>query len=197
MNTIGRPPAPRRRRAAPRTVTAVLVIGTGALLGRLGMNALAADGPGDARWYDLVPPASFQGLTLQESGPRVDAVREDPGLREPGTEPVAAVYADQEGTARLVVSGVAGAFADRDPGAELAKAVRAMGVDGAVAQRPGTPAGGAMSCGTRAAGVLCVWADHSSLVTVTVPVGSGPVTIGALAERTRALRTAMEVPAWS
>ncbi|MDK9496974.1 hypothetical protein QEZ40_001617 [Streptomyces katrae] len=89
---------------------------TGAFLGRPASAFL--DGPDDAGRYRLVPPASFQGLVLQESGPRVDAIK------------------------------------------------HAMGVDGAVTRDSGTPAGGAMRCGT-------------------------------LADRTRALRAAMEVPARS
>ncbi|WP_330261837.1 hypothetical protein [Streptomyces sp. NBC_00539] len=56
-----------------------------------------------------------------------------------------------------------------------------------------------MSCGTVHvdAGALpvCMWADHSSLVTVTVPVENEPVAIAALAEQTRALRGVMEVRA--
>ncbi|MFE2149419.1 hypothetical protein ACFXAO_05240 [Streptomyces lavendulae] len=110
----------------------------------------------------------------------------------------AVVYADQGGTARLVVSGVSGAFTDEDPGAELTESLHAMGVNGATTQDSGTPAGGSMRCGTLTTGAgpltLCMWADHSSLVTVTVPVENEPVTFEALAGHTRALRAAMEVP---
>ncbi|EFL15113.1 hypothetical protein [Streptomyces sp. C] len=194
------PPAPRKRRLALRVTGTVLAIGAGAFLGRLAMTAFLS-GPDDAGWYRLAPPASFQGLVLQESGPRVDAIKQGQGARKPGTDPVAVVYADQAGAAQLVVSGVAGAFGNGDPEHELTRGLHAMGVEGAVTQDSGTPAGGAMRCGTLAAAgtpvTLCMWADHSSLVTVTVPVENGPVTIEALADRTRALRKAMEVPARS
>ncbi|GAA0283182.1 hypothetical protein GCM10010302_21350 [Streptomyces polychromogenes] len=100
-----------------------------------------------------------------------------------------------------MVSGAAGTFTDDDPGAVLTRGLHDMGVDGAVTQDSGTPAGGAMRCGTLASGAgpvtLCMWADHSSLVTVTVPVENRPPTLEALAGQARALRAAMEVPAGS
>ncbi|MFD8023347.1 hypothetical protein ACFV6G_23330 [Streptomyces lavendulae] len=191
------PQAPRKRRPVLRTVVTVLVVGAGVFFGRTAVNA-ALGSPDDSGRYRLTPPATFQGLTLQDSGPRVDAIKEGQGARKPGTEPVAVVYADQGGTARLVVSGVSGAFTDGDPGAELTESLHAMGVNGATTQDSGTPAGGSMRCGTLTTGAgpltLCTWADHSSLVTVTVPVENEPVTFEALAGHTRALRAAMEVP---
>ncbi|WP_371678550.1 hypothetical protein [Streptomyces sp. NBC_01276] len=205
MNEIVQPPlpyqpvpqAPRKRRLVLRTVVTVLAVGAGVFLGRLAVNAVLG-GPDDAGRYELVPPASFQGLTLQDSGPRVDAIKEGQGARKPGTDPVAVVYADRTGAAQLVVSGASGAFTDEDPGAELTKNLHSMGVNGATTQDSGTPAGGAMRCGTLTTGAgpltLCTWADHSSLVTVTVPVENKPVTLEALAAQTRALRAAMEVP---
>lgn len=191
------PSAPPKRRLVLRTVITVLAVGSGVFLGKLAVGSLLG-GPEDAGRYKLVPPASFQGLTLQDSGPRVDAIRLGQGVAKKGTAPVAVVYADQAGTAQLVVSGASGAFTDEDPGAELVKNFHAMGVNGATVQKAGTPEGGAMSCGTLTTAdgtlTLCTWADHSSLVTVTVPVENAPVTIEALAERARALRAAMEVP---
>ncbi|MFH7594999.1 hypothetical protein WDV06_07795 [Streptomyces racemochromogenes] len=194
------PPAPHGRGLVLRAVVTVLAVGAGVFLGKLGMNALLG-GPDDAGRYRLVPPAAFQGLVLQDSGPRVDAIRQGQGTAKPGTTPVAVVYADGSGTAQLVVSGAAGAFTDEDPGHVLTTGLHDMGVDGAVTRDSGTPAGGAMRCGTLPTGAgpltLCMWADHSSLVTVTVPVENRPVPIETLAGQARALRAAMEVPAGS
>ncbi|MFF4580896.1 hypothetical protein [Streptomyces sp. NPDC001389] len=192
--------ARRRRRRFISTAGTVLVLAAGAFLGRWAVNAALA-GPGDAGRYRLAPPASFQGLALQETGPRVDAIKRGQGAPKEGTAPVAVVYADQAGTAQLVVSGAAGAFTDDDPGHVLVRGLHEMGADGTAPQDAGTPAGGAIQCGTLASGAgpvaLCMWADHSSLVTVSVPVENAPVAIGALAAQTRALRAAMEVPARS
>ncbi|MFI5985911.1 hypothetical protein ACIBEA_34260 [Streptomyces sp. NPDC051555] len=217
------PPLPPSK--AKRTlwiVAAVLVTAASVLGGRAAMNALldpdepkaastpgprqsqpaaAAPAPADAGRYRLAPPASFQGLTLQDSGPRVDAIKQGQGPAKPGTKPVAVVYADGEGTAQLVVSGTEGRFADEDPGAAVDTGLRAMGIpDGQVTtHEAGTPAGGAMRCGTLpiqgSSLSLCMWADHSTLVTVTVPIENKPVTLDALAARAKALREAMEVPA--
>ncbi|WP_330330386.1 hypothetical protein OHS33_12030 [Streptomyces sp. NBC_00536] len=196
------PPPPSKTKRALWVVVGVLATAAGLVGGRLAMNALLAeDGPVDAGRYKLVPPASFEGLTLQDSGPRVDAIKEGQGAPKPGTTPVAVVYADQAGTAQLVVSGTAGRFTDDDPGAAVTAGMRAMGIkDGVVTtHEAGTPAGGALRCGTLPiqGGTLpmCMWADHSSLVTVTVPIENKPVTLDALAARAKALREAMEVPA--
>ncbi|MFG2618000.1 hypothetical protein ACGFXC_10260 [Streptomyces sp. NPDC048507] len=59
------------------------------------------------------------------------------------------VYADQDGTARLVVGGAAGRFDDADPGAAVTSGLTSMGVEEAeiTEQDAGTPTGGAMRCG--------------------------------------------------
>ncbi|MEW1636637.1 hypothetical protein AB0469_21460 [Streptomyces sp. NPDC093801] len=193
-------PARRGRKRFLCAAGTVLALAAAAFLGRWAVNAALA-GPGDAGRYRLAPPASFQGLTRQETGPRVDAIKRGQGTPKPGTTPVAVVYADPAGTAQLVVSGAAGAFTDEDPGHVLVRGLHDTGADGTAPQDAGTPAGGAMQCGTLASGAgpvtLCMWADHSSVVTVTVPVEHAPVPIGTLAGRVRALRAAMEVPAAS
>ncbi|MFJ8163231.1 hypothetical protein ACIRBY_20215 [Streptomyces sp. NPDC096136] len=193
-------PARRRRGRFLGAAGTVLALAAAAFLGRWAVNAALA-GPEDAGRYRLAPPASFQGLALQETGPRVDAIKRGQGAPKKGTSPVAVVYADQAGTAQLVVSGAAGAFTDEDPGHVLVRGLHAMGADGTTPQDAGTPAGGAMQCGTPASGAgpvtMCMWADHSSVVTVTVPVEHEPVAPDALAARARALRAAMEVPAES
>ncbi|MFJ7203072.1 hypothetical protein ACIQWR_05990 [Streptomyces sp. NPDC098789] len=219
------PVPPSKAKRAVWIVAAVLVTAASVLGGRAAMNALldpdepkAASTPGarpsrsapapeaaepaaDAGRYRLAPPASFQGLTLQDSGPRVDAIKQGQGPAKPGTKPVAVVYADGEGTAQLVVSGTEGRFADEDPGAAVDTGLRAMGIqDGQVTtHEAGAPAGGAMRCGILAIQggslPLCMWADHSTLVTVTVPIENKPVTLDALAARAKALREVMEVPA--
>ncbi|MER5733157.1 hypothetical protein ABT084_33315 [Streptomyces sp. NPDC002138] len=197
------PPAPPKKgKRVLVTIGAVLGTAAGLVGGRLAMNAvLGGDGPDDAGRYRLTPPAAFQSLTLQDSGPRVDAIKKGQGVPKPGTTPVAVVYADQAGTAQLVVSGSAGRFTDSDPGAALSRGLEEMGIGHGdiTTHEAGTPAGGAMRCGTAqvegAPLPLCMWADHSSLVTVTVPVENKPVTIDALAAQARALRAAMEVPA--
>ncbi|RPF40580.1 hypothetical protein EDD96_4348 [Streptomyces sp. Ag109_G2-6] len=193
-------PAQRKRKRFIGAAGTVLALAAAAFAGRWAVNAALA-GPEDAGRYRLVPPASFQGLALQESGPRVDAIKQGQGTPKEGTVPVAVVYADQTGTAQLVVSGASGTFTDDDPGHVLVRGLHDMGVDGAAPQDSGTPAGGAMQCGTLTTGAgpltMCMWADHSSLVTVTVPVENKPVAFDALAAQTRALRAAMEVPAGS
>ncbi|GHI89694.1 hypothetical protein [Streptomyces xanthophaeus] len=197
------PTPPSTGKRILRIAGAVLVTALAVTGGRLAMEALLDDGPADAGRYELVPPASFQGLALQESGPRVDAVKQGQGAPKKGTVPVAVVYADQAGTAQLVVSGAAGRFGDEDPGAALTGTLTSMGIKEAdvTEHEAGKPDGGSMRCGTLALEgsslPLCVWADHSSLVTVTVPVENGPVAIDVLAERARALREVMEVPAAS
>ncbi|KIF05114.1 hypothetical protein PL81_14895 [Streptomyces sp. RSD-27] len=192
--------ARRRRKRFISTAGTVLGLAAGAFLGRWAVHTALA-GPGDAGRYRLAPPASFQGLTLQETGPRVDAIKRGQGAPKPGTTPVAVVYADPAGTAQLVVSGAAGAFTDEDPGHVLVRGLHGMGADGTAPQDAGTPAGGAMQCGTLASGAgpvtLCMWADHSSVVTVTVPVENRPVPVETLAGQARALRAVMEVPAGS
>ncbi|KJY32986.1 hypothetical protein [Streptomyces katrae] len=193
-------PARRKRKQVLGAAGTVLGLAAGAFLGKWAVHA-ALGGPEDAGRYKLVPPASFQGLALQESGPRVDAIKQGQGTPKKGTTPVAVVYADPSGTAQLVVSGAAGTFTDDDPGAALTRGLHDMGVNGAVTEDSGAPAGGAMRCGTVPVGAeqltMCMWADHSSLVTVTVPVENKPVALDALAAQTRALRGAMEVPAGS
>ncbi|MFC6985264.1 hypothetical protein [Streptomyces cirratus] len=192
------PNVPPKKRVLVKVGVALGAV-VGVVAGRAAVTAVLDGGPSDAGRYRLTPPASFQGLTLQDSGPRVDAIKLGQSPRKPGTEPVAVVYADASGTARLVVSGAAGRFADRDPGSVLVRGLHEMGTVDAVTEPAGTPEGAAMSCGTVHvdAGELpvCMWADHSSLVTVTVPVENEPVTLAALAERTRALRGVMEVRA--
>ncbi|MCX5198202.1 hypothetical protein OOK31_30655 [Streptomyces sp. NBC_00249] len=222
MNEITEPPAPSPApgQSTPYTATGptppskgkrVLFVVGGLLAtvaavvsGRLAVSTLfdtGPDRPADAGQYKLVPPASFQGLTLQDSGPRVDAIKQGQGTPRPGTAPVSVVYADQAGTAQLVISGSAGTFADKDPGAAITTGLTSMGVKPTdiTQHEAGKPAGGAMRCGPLdvqgSTLTLCMWADHSSLVTVTVPVENAPVTIDALAERARALREVMEVPA--
>ncbi|MFG2297106.1 hypothetical protein [Streptomyces sp. NPDC048603] len=193
-------PPPSKKKRILRGV-ALAVAGVAALVGgRLAMGALlGSDTPDDAGRYRLTPPASFQGLVLQDSGPRVDAIRQGQGAGQPGVERVAVVYADQSGAAQLVVSGAYGSFTDKDPGAELDGALRAMGMkEGQVKEyEAGQPDGGAMRCGplATAAGTLsmCMWADHSTLVSVTVPVENKAPAMDELAEQSRALRTAMEV----
>ncbi|MFB6619794.1 hypothetical protein ACIGFK_22465 [Streptomyces sp. NPDC085524] len=193
-------PAPARSKRAFKSVGAVVGFAIGAFAVKFALGA-ALGGPDDAGKYELVPPAAFQGLTLQDSGPRVDAIKQGQGEEKKGTKRVAVVYADQAGTAQLVVSGSQAAFGDEDPGAELAKGLRSMGVKEAdiTTHDAGSPAGGAMRCGTLAVEgaslPMCMWGDHSSLVTVTVPIENKPVTIDDLAGRARELRTAMEVPA--
>ncbi|MGW0393981.1 hypothetical protein ACWDYJ_24435 [Streptomyces sp. NPDC003042] len=195
------PPAPSRTKRTLKIAGAVLVTAAAVAIGRLAMGAVLGDDvPDDAGRYRLVPPASFQSLTLQDSGPRVDAIKKGQGALD-GNERVAVVYADQAGTAQLVVSGASGTFGDKDPGAELTGALKGMGVKEAeiTEHEAGKPEGGAMRCGPLAIGggslPLCMWADHSSLVTVTVPIENPPVTMESLAERARALRAVMEVPA--
>ncbi|MEV7522530.1 hypothetical protein [Streptomyces sp. NPDC091371] len=193
-------PTPPKSKRALKSVGTVLAFAAGAIAVKLALGA-ALGGPDDAGKYQLVPPAAFQGLTLQDSGPRVDAIKQGQGAEKPGTKSVAVVYADQAGTAQLVVSGSAAAFGDEDPGAELTKGLISMGIKEAdiTTHEAGKPAGGAMRCGTLtmegASLPLCMWGDHSSLVTVTVPVENKPPTIDELAERARALRGVMEVPA--
>ena len=98
-----------------------------------------------------------------------------------------------------MVSGAYGSFADKDPGAELDSALRAAGMtEGQVTEHDaGKPEGGALRCGPLSvAGAtipLCMWADHSTLVSVTVPVENQAPDLAELAERSRALRAAMEV----
>ncbi|MFD7262919.1 hypothetical protein [Streptomyces sp. NPDC059874] len=193
------PPAPARGKGALKTIGTVLAFAAGAFAVKFALGALG--GPDDAGKYQLVPPATFQGLTLQDSGPRVDAIRQGQGVQKAGTKPVAVVYADQAGTAQLVISGAAASFNDKDPGAELTKGLKSMGVKESeiTTHEAGKPEGGAMRCGTLTMEgtsiPLCMWGDHSSLVTVTVPVENKPLTIDELAERARALRAVMEVPA--
>ncbi|MFJ8013951.1 hypothetical protein [Streptomyces sp. NPDC096339] len=193
-------PAPPRSKRVFKSVGAVVGFAIGAFAVKFALGT-AFDGPADAGKYELVPPATFQGLTLQASGPRVDAIKQGQGAQKKGTKQVAVVYADQAGTAQLVVSGAQAAFGDEDPGAELTKGLVSMGVKEAdiTTHEAGKPAGGAMRCGTLtlegASLPLCMWGDHSSLVTVTVPVENKPVTIDDLAGRARELRSAMEVPA--
>ncbi|MGT2528391.1 hypothetical protein ACU4GG_15535 [Streptomyces nojiriensis] len=193
-------PAPAKSKRAFKSVGAVIGFAVGAIAVKLALGA-ALGGPDDAGKYEIVPPTTFQGLTLQDSGPRVDAIKQGQGAEKKGTKRVAVVYADQSGTAQLVVSGSQAAFGDEDPGAELTKGLKSMGVKEAdISTHPaGAPAGGAMRCGTLAVEgaslPLCMWGDHSSLVTVTVPIENKPVTIDELAGRARELRTAMEVPA--
>ncbi|WP_405679949.1 hypothetical protein OG239_17085 [Streptomyces sp. NBC_00868] len=198
------PPAPPKSKRALKTVGTVLGIAAGVVIGKLAVAALlgGTDGPADAGRYKLVPPATFQSLSLQDSGPRVDAIKQgqnQSGPAKPGTTRVAVVYADQAGTAQLVVSGAAGSFHDKDPGAELTNALKGMGLKEAeiTTHEAGNPAGGAMRCGTvviaEGSMPMCMWADHSSLVTVTVPIENKPVTIDALAARARELRAVMEV----
>ncbi|MER5932315.1 hypothetical protein [Streptomyces sp. NPDC002054] len=196
------PPPPARNRRGLKIAGTVLAMAAGLVIGKLAMGAvLGSDAPEDAGRYELVPPAAFQGLTLQESGPRVDAIKAGQGPAKPGVRQVAVVYADASGTAQLVVSGAAGTFQDRDPGAELTAGLKGMGAKEAeiTEHEAGKPAGGAMRCATvtfRGTPVpMCMWADHSALVTVSVPVENKPVPMDELAERARALRGAMEVPA--
>ncbi|MFB6808641.1 hypothetical protein [Streptomyces sp. NPDC056387] len=199
------PAAPPRNKRVLKTAGTVLGLAAGVVLGRLAMNAVLGDGAAeDAGRYRLAAPASFQGLTLQDSGPRVEAVRSGQGPAKQGVTNVAAVYADASGTAHLVVSGAYGRFGDQDPGAALTRSLQDMGtVTGITTQEAGTPAGGAMRCGTLDVGSgagtlpLCMWADHSTLVTVTVPVENQPVAMDVLTSQARALREAMEVPAAS
>ncbi|WP_329385596.1 hypothetical protein OG625_25815 [Streptomyces sp. NBC_01351] len=192
-------PAPAKSKRALKTVGTVLAFAAGAFAVKFALGAVG--GPDDAGTYELVPPATFQGLTLQDSGPRVDAIKQGQGAEKTGTKNVAVVYADQAGTAQLVVSGTAAAFGDEDPGAELTKGLISMGVKDSeiTTHDAGKPAGGAMRCGTltmdAASLPLCMWGDHSSLVTVTVPVENKPLTIEELAARARELRAVMEVPA--
>ncbi|MEV0410885.1 hypothetical protein AB0I68_08760 [Streptomyces sp. NPDC050448] len=197
------PAAPSKNRRALKTAGTVLALAAGLVLGRMGMNAVLGDNaPDDAGRYRLAPPASFQGLALQDSGPRVEAIKQGQGPAKAGATNVAVVYADQSGTAQLVVSGAFGRFGDQDPGAVLTRSLQGAGAASEITtHEAGTPAGGAMRCGTIQAGggtlPLCMWADHSTLVTVTVPVENKPVAIDALASQARALREAMEVPAAS
>ncbi|MFF1557321.1 hypothetical protein [Streptomyces sp. NPDC058279] len=192
------PNVPPKKRVLVKVGVALGAI-VGVVAGKAAVTAVLDGGPSDAGRYRLTPPVSFQGLTLQDSGPRVDAIKLGQGPQKPGTKQVAVVYADGSGTARLVVSGAAGRFDDRDPGSVLTRALHDMGVADPVTESSGTPEGAAMRCGTVhvGAGTLpaCMWADHSSLVTVTVPVENQPVALAALAEQTRALRGVMEVPA--
>lgn len=195
------PPVPQRRRGLKIAGT-VLAMAAGLVIGKLAMGALlGSDTPEDAGRYELVPPATFQGLTLQESGPRIDAIKQGQGPAKPGVRQVAVVYADASGTAQLVVSGAAGSFDDLNPGAELTAGLKSMGAKDAdiTEHEAGKPAGGAMRCATvtfqGTAVPMCMWADHSALVTVSLPVENKPLPMGELAERARALRGAMEVPA--
>ncbi|MEU6892154.1 hypothetical protein ABZ934_10195 [Streptomyces sp. NPDC046557] len=192
------PNVPPKKRLLVKVGVALGAV-VGVVAGKAAVTAVLDGGPSDAGRYRLAPPASFQGLTLQDSGPRVDAIKLGQGPRKPGTKQVAVVYADRSGTARLVVSGAAGRFDDRDPGSVLTRGLHDMGAADAVPEPAGTPEGAAMRCGTVHvdAGTLpvCMWADHSSLVTVTVPVENEPVALAALAEETRALRGVMEVRA--
>ncbi|MFE2144729.1 hypothetical protein ACFXA3_23830 [Streptomyces sp. NPDC059456] len=201
------PAAPPRNKRVLKTAGTVLGLAAGVVLGRVAMNAVLGDGDGaaaDAGRYRLAAPDTFQGLTLQDSGPRVEAVKSGQGPAKPGTTNVAVVYADPSGSAHLVISGAYGRFGDQDPGAALTRTLQDMGkVTGITTQEAGTPAGGAMRCGTLDVGSgagtlpLCMWADHSTLVTVTVPIENQPVAMDALASQARALRGAMEVPAAS
>ncbi|MGW7099058.1 hypothetical protein [Streptomyces sp. NPDC054838] len=192
------PNVPPKKRLLVKVGVALGAI-VGVVAGKAAVTAVLDGGPSDAGRYRLTPPGSFQGLTLQDSGPRVDAIRLGQGPQKPGTKQVSVVYADRAGTARLVVSGAAGRFDDGDPGAVLTRGLHEMGTVNAVTEPAGTPEGAAMRCGTVHvdAGTLpvCMWADHSSLVTVTVPVENEPVTLAALAEQARALRGVMEVRA--
>ncbi|MFD7032342.1 hypothetical protein ACFWAR_30360 [Streptomyces sp. NPDC059917] len=214
-----RPPSKAKRTLW--VVAGALVMAASVLGGRLAMNALlapaepeaasapgpqrsepaAAPEPADSGRYRLAPPAAFQGLTLQDSGPRVDAIKQGQGPAKPGTTPVAVVYADEEGQAQLVVSGVAGRFGAVDPAAALDSGFLALQIEhGQILDHDaGSPAGAVMRCGTptlqRVTVPLCMWADHSTLVTVTVPIENEPPTTGELAARTKALREAMQVPA--
>ncbi|MER7463568.1 hypothetical protein [Streptomyces sp. NPDC097981] len=202
QQAVQAPAAPPKRKRALKTAGTVLALAAGLVIGRMGMNALLGDGaPDDAGRYRLTPPASFQSLALQNSGPRVDAIKQGQGPAKAGATNVAVVYADQSGTARLVVSGAFGRFGDQDPGAALTQSLQGMGsVSGVTTHEAGAPTGGAMRCGTLDVGSgagtlpLCMWADHSTLVTVTVPVENQPMAIDALASQARALREAMEVP---
>ncbi|MEU9302064.1 hypothetical protein [Streptomyces sp. NPDC048269] len=199
------PPVPSKNKRVLKVVGMVLGFAAGSFAVKFALGALGgADGPADAGRYKLVPPASFQSLTLQVDGPRVDAIKQgqnQSGPAQPGTTRVAVVYADQAGTAQLVVSGAAASFRDEDPGAELTTALKGMGLEEAeiTTHDAGNPAGGAMRCGTvviaEGSMPMCMWADHSSLVTVTVPIENEPVTIDALAAQARELRAAMEVSA--
>ncbi|MFC9295824.1 hypothetical protein ACFTWH_29005 [Streptomyces sp. NPDC057011] len=186
----------RRLKAARAVVAAAAALAAG----RFAMGALLG-GPDDMGRYDLVPPAAFQGLTLQDSGPRVDAIRKEQGEPKPGRKRVVAVYADQAGTAQLVISGTAGRFNDEDPGAHIAKVLKGMGTTEAevTAHEAGEPGGGALRCAVLAMAEgplpMCIWGDHSTTVTVTVPIENAPVTLDSLAERARELRAVMEVRA--
>lgn len=196
------PTAPPKKKRALKAAGTVLGLAAGLVLGRVAMNAVLGDGaPDDAGRYRLTPPASFQSLALQDSGPRVDAIKSGQGPAKAGATNVAVVYADQSGTAQLVVSGAFGRFGDQDPGDALTKSLQGAGVSQISTHEAGTPAGGAMRCGMLQAGggtlPLCMWADHSTLVTVTVPVENKPVAVDALASQARALREVMEVPAAS
>ncbi|MFG2979954.1 hypothetical protein ACGFYQ_01685 [Streptomyces sp. NPDC048258] len=199
------PPVPSKNKRVLKVVGLVLGFAAGSFAVKFALGSLGgADGPADAGRYKLVPPASFQSLTLQVDGPRVDAIKQgqnQSGPAKPGMTRVAVVYADQEGTAQLVVSGVAGSFHDEDPGAELTSTLKGAGLKEAeiTTHEAGTPAGGAMRCGTvvmaEGSMPMCMWADHSSLVTVSVPIENKPLTIDALAARARELRAVMEVSA--
>ncbi|MFB7464404.1 hypothetical protein ACFCZ1_13065 [Streptomyces sp. NPDC056224] len=199
------PPVPPKNKRVLKAVGMVLAFAAGSFAVKFALASLGGtDGPADAGRYKLVPPAAFQSLTLQDSGPRVDAIKQgqnQSGPAKPGTTRVAVVYADQAGTAQLVVSGAAGSFRDEDPGAELTTGLKGMGLKEAeiTTHEAGTPAGGAMRCGTvvmaEGSMPMCMWADHSSLVTVTVPIENKPVTVDALAAQARELRGVMEVSA--
>lgn len=202
---IWAPPAPPRRSRKPwiigGAVALSLVLGGGGVFAYLMYDKVSSLGT-----RKVVPPAEFQGQSRAGHAATEENLRasmgrafaDNPHVRGALT-PVAAVYGGGDGRGEFIMWGAYGKILD--PGSEADQAFDAMArtgyqVGARSAYDPG-PLGGTLRCATVGKGgrtwAHCIWADGSSVVIVLD--GSSPTAdLAATAARTRAFRTAAEVP---